>query len=95
MAPGALGLSHSSSCWDSGIAVSAWLCSGSPAESASIVVLGTGIVVLLGAGAATAESASIVVLLGTGIVGLLGTGIGAAEDCESRRRIIAGIGMMG
>jgi len=95
MAPGALGLSHSSSCWDSEIAVSAWLCSGSPAESASIVVLGTGIVVLLGAGAATAESASIVVLLGTGIVGLLGTGIGAAEDCESQRRIIASIGMMG
>ena len=88
---GALGLSHSSSRWDSGIAVSAWLCSGSP-------------VVLLGTGAATVESASIVVLLETGIVVLgcecesprriiafvvlLETGI-VVLDSESPRRIVA------
>ena len=82
-----MGLSHSYSRWDSGIAVIAWLCSTSAVSAwlCSTSLLETGIVVLGCECESPRRIIAFVVLLEMGIVVL---------DCESPGRIVAFV-MMG
>ena len=85
-----MGLSHSYSRWDSGIAVIAWLCSTSAVSAwlCSTSLLETGIVVLGCECESPRRIIAFVVLLEVGIVVLLETGI-VVSDCKSLGRIIA------
>ena len=85
-----MGLSHSYSRWDSGIAVIAWLCSTSAVSAwlCSTSLLETGIVVLGCECESQRRIIAFVVLLEMGIVVLLETGI-VVSDCKSPGRIIA------